>query len=91
MVKINPVITLLLTLQFRVAEGSRPPLQLNQNAERRRRRLARGQQIENSTEAIYSADSESEVHTRISFKQHEDRASIPEREPRVQQREVHVK
>jgi len=77
------------TLQFQVAEGSQQPIQLNRNAKHRRRRRARRQQIEDSAETIWSADLEHEVHTCVSFKQREDRISIPERESRVpQQREV---
>ena len=73
------------TQQFQVARGSQQPLRLNRNAECRRRHRARRQQIEDSTEAICSVDSEREVHTRISFKQCKDRASISERESRILQ------
>jgi len=75
-----------------VSGGSQQPLRLNRNAERRRRRRARRQQIEDSAEAICSADSEREVHTRVSFKRREDHVSTPERESRVpQQREARAK
>ena len=48
--------------------------------------------IENSADPICSAYSEREIHTRISFKQREDRAFVPERESRIlQQCEVCVK
>ena len=77
--------------KFSVTRGFQQPLWLNRNVERRQRHRSRRQQIENYKEAICSADSERELHTCISFKQREDPASIPEREPRVQQREVHVK
>jgi len=80
------------TLQFQLARDSQQLLRLNQNAECQRRRHGRRQQIENSAEAIYSADSEREVHTHVSFKQREDRASVPECESCIlQQCEVRVK
>ena len=69
------------TLQFQVAEGSQQPLRLNQNAERQRKHRAHRQQIENSMEAICSTDSKSEVHTRVSFKQREDRSSVQNASP----------
>ena len=80
------------TLQFQLARDSQQLLRLNQNAECQRRRHGRRQQIENSAEAIYSADSEREVHTHVSFKQREDRASVPECESCIiQQCEIRVK
>ena len=42
-------------LRVQVAGGSQQPL--NRNAERRRRRRARRQQLEDTVEALYSADS----------------------------------
>ena len=75
------------TPQFQVARDSQQPSRLNRNADRRRRR-ARWQQIENSIDAIYSADTKCKVQTRVSLKQCEVRISIPEHETRVPQTHV---
>jgi len=65
-------------------------LRLNQNTKHRRRHRTRQQQIEDSVEVIYSADSECEVHTRVPLRQREVRVQretrllpTPKRETRV--------
>ena len=79
------------TLQFQVAGDFQQPMRLNRNAEHRRRRRARRQQLEDAAEAVCSANPKCEVYTRIFLKQHKDRVFVPERESRVlQQRKVRV-